>query len=88
MNGIEAAKLYLDGEPKMLPKECSLEYKAREAYIKQVLQDCCVLNNLMERLKCEKEIHLLDCELEVVMRFSPLFNDLHIDVEDGFLRRA
>ena len=34
MNGIEAAKLFVDGEPKMLPKECSLEYQAREAYIK------------------------------------------------------
>lgn len=57
-------------------------------YIKQVQQDCCVVNNLMERLKCEKEIHLIGAELEVVMRFSPLFNDLHIDVEDGIMKKV
>ena len=72
----------------MIPKECSLEYQTKEAHFKQVLKDCCVMNNLMERLKCEKEIHLIDGELEVIMSFSPLFNDLHIDVEDGILRRA
>ena len=73
---------------KMIPEECSLEYQAREAYFKRVMNDCCVMNNLMERLKCEKEIHLLDCELEVAMSFNPLFNDLHIDVEDGIMRRV
>ena len=73
---------------KMIPEECSLEYQAREAYIKQVLQDCCVMNNLMERLKCKNEIHLIDSELEVVMSFNPLFNDLHIDVEDNIMRRV
>lgn len=88
MNGIEAAKLYIDGEQKMIPKESSLENQARAAYIKRVQHDCCVLNNFMERLKSEKEIRLIGFELEVVMRFSPLFNDLHIDVEDGIMRRA
>ena len=73
---------------KMIPKECSLEYQAKEAYFKRVLNDSCVMNNLMERLKCEKEIHLIDSELEVAMQFSPLFNDLHIDVEDGIMRRV
>lgn len=72
----------------MLPEECSLEYQAKEAHFKQVMNDCCVMNNLMERLKCEKEIHLIDGELEVAMQFSPLFNDLHIDVEDGIMRRV
>lgn len=64
------------------------EMKAMNDYIKQVQHDCCVVNNLMERLKCEKEIHLIDAELEVVMRFSPLFNDLHIDVEDGIMKKV
>ena len=72
----------------MIPEECSLEYRAREADFKRVLNTCCVMNNLMERLKCENEIHLIDSELEVAMSFSPLFSDLHIDVEDGILRRV
>ena len=72
----------------MLPEECSLEYRAKEADFKRVLNNSCVMNNLMERLKCEKEIRLIDGELEVAMSFSPLFNDLHIDVEDGILRRV
>ena len=72
----------------MLPEECSLEYRAREADFKRVLNNSCVMNNLMERLKCEKEIRLIDAELEVAMSFSPLFDDLHIDIEDGIMRRV
>ena len=73
---------------KMLPEECSLEYRAKEADFKRVLNNSCVMNNLMERLKCEKEIRLIDAELEVAMSFSPLFDDLHIDIEDGIMRRV
>ena len=72
----------------MLPEECSLEYRAREADFKRVLNNSCVMNNLMERLKCEKEIRLIDAELEVAMSFSPLFDDLHIDIEGGIMRRV
>ena len=73
---------------KMIPEECTLEYRAREAEFKSVLNNSCVMNNLIERLKCEKEIHLLDCEFEVAISFSPLFDDLHIDIEDGIMRRV
>ena len=73
---------------KMIPEECTLEYQVREAHFKRVLNNSCVMNNLMERLKCEKEIRLIDAELEVAMSFSPLFDDLHIDIEDGIMRRV
>lgn len=57
-------------------------------YIKMVQADCCVLNNLLARLKLEKEIELIPAERNVIMRFSPLFDDLHIDVVNNKLQRA
>ena len=55
-------------------------------YIQLLQNDCCILNNLMDRLRCVKEIELIPEELKIVMRFSNLFDQLHIKVEGNILK--
>lgn len=62
--------------------------KMMDEYIKMVQNDCCILNNLLARLRDEAEIKLIPDELKIVMRFNPLFEDLHIDVDGNILKKV